>query len=70
MRERLQPSGLRNGLDLLVDPHWSPEQAWAVIELLDDLRDRIWSHYELTLLDKLRSDRVTLHHVEITDPPF
>ena len=56
MRERLQPSGLRNGLDLLVDPHWSPEQAWAVIELLDDLRDRIWSHYELTLLDKLRSD--------------
>lgn len=24
----------------------------------------------LVLLDKLRNDRVTLHHVEIADPPF
>ena len=65
-----QPSGLRDGLTLLIDPCWSPEQAWAVIELLDDLRDRIWSHYELTLQDKLHNDRVSLHQVEMTDPPF
>lgn len=65
-----QPSGLRDGLELLIDPRWSPEQAWAVIELLDDLRDRIWSHYEPALLDKLSNDRGTLHQVEITDPPF
>lgn len=70
MRRHHQPSGLRDGLDLLIDPHWSPEQAWAVIELLDDLRDRIWSHYDLALLDKLRDDRVTLPPVGITDPPF
>lgn len=70
MRRHHQPSGLRDGLDLLIDPHWSPEQALAVIELLDDLRDRIWSHYELALLDKLRDDRVTLHPVRTTDPPF
>lgn len=42
----------------------------AVIELLDDLRDRIWSHYELALLAKLKNDRTTHHHVEVTDPPF
>jgi hypothetical protein len=24
---------------------WSPEQALAVFELLDDLRDKIWTHY-------------------------
>lgn len=65
-----QPSGLRDGLELLIDPRWSPDQALAVIELLDDLRDRIWSHYEPMLLDKLRNDRITLHHVEIADPPF
>lgn len=70
MRRHHQPSGLRDGLDLLIDPHWSPEQALAVIELLDDLRDRIWSHYELALLDKLRDDRVALLPVGITDPPF
>jgi hypothetical protein len=65
-----QPSGLHDGLYLLIDPLWSPEQALAVIELRDDLRERLWTHYELTLLDKLRNDRVTLHHVETNDPPF
>ena len=70
MRRHPQPSGLHDGLELLIDRHWSPEQALAVIELLDDLRDRIWSHYELTLLDPLRNDRVTLHDVGTTDPPF
>ncbi len=71
MRQRHpQPSGLRDGLDLFINPHWSPEQACAVIALLDDLRERIWSHYEMTLLDKLRKDRVTWHDVATTDPPF
>lgn len=66
MKRCHQPSGLH----LLIDSHWSPEQALAVIELLDDLRDRIWSHYELALLDKLRNERVTHHNVGISDPPF
>lgn len=65
-----QPSGLRHGLPLLIDPNWSPEQVTAVIELLDDLRERIWSHYESILLAKLQSDRVTHCAVEISDPPF
>ena len=42
----------------------------AVIELLDDLRDRIWAHYEVTLITQSREDRVTRYDVEITDPPF
>lgn len=65
-----QPSGLCRGLDLLIDPNWSPDQALAVIELLDDLRDRIWSHYDTALLDKLREERVTRTDVDTTDPPF
>jgi len=65
-----QPSGLLRGLDLLIDPNWSPDQALAVIELLDDLRDRIWSHYDIALLDKLREERVTRTEIEVTDPPF
>lgn len=65
-----QPSGLRHGLPLLIDPNWSPEQVMAVIELLDDLRERIWSHYETVLLDRFQRDRVTCYDVETSDPPF
>ena len=64
------PSGLQRGLELLIDPNWSPDQALAVIELLDDLRDRIWTHYEWALLDKFCADRVSTATVTTTDPPF
>lgn len=70
MKRTHQPSGLHQGIDLLIDPHWSPDQAMAVIELLDDLRDRIWSRYESVLRQQFRDDRVTHHDVEIADPPF
>ena len=70
MKRYHQPSGLHRGLELLIDPHWSPDQAMAVIALLDDLRDRIWAHYEVTLTTTLREECVTRHDVEITDPPF
>ena len=66
-----QPSGLTHGLDLLIDPHWSPEQALAVVELLDDLRARIWAHYELALQARLRDDRTTALDIHgVDDPPF
>jgi hypothetical protein len=53
------PSGLNLGLDFLIDAEWTPRQALAVIELLDDLRDRIWLHYQSPLLELLLEDRVT-----------
>jgi hypothetical protein len=65
-----QPSGLNDGLNLLIDPHWSPDQAMAVIELLEDLRERIWAHYEVALLTTFREGRVTHHDVQTADPPF
>jgi len=64
------PSGITLGLELLIDPNWSPDQAMAVIDLLDDLRDRIWSHYEIVLQQKLRDERITRYNVAISDPPF
>jgi len=65
-----QLSGLRAGLGLFIDPDWSAEQALAVIELLDDLRDRIWAHYGLELIAHYRDDRVTRRELGTTDPPF
>jgi hypothetical protein len=39
------PSGITSGLDLLIPDNWSADQALAVIELIDDLRERICMHY-------------------------
>ncbi len=64
------PSGIQQGLELLINPNWSLDQAMAVIELIDDLRDRIWSHYEIVMQQKLRDERLTGYDVNISDPPF
>ncbi|MEF8767476.1 MAG: hypothetical protein ABTS16_24285 [Candidatus Accumulibacter phosphatis] len=64
------PSGLHHGLEFLIDPNWSPDQALAIVELLDDLRDRICSHYGHVLHQQLRNDRVIRLPVDSTDPPF
>jgi len=36
---------------------WTPEQALAVYELLDDLRERIWELYNVKLQDLLREQQ-------------
>ncbi|MDP2154025.1 MAG: hypothetical protein Q8S16_02600 [Polaromonas sp.] len=66
------PSGLRQGLPFAVDDTWTPEQAMAVMELLDDLRDRVWTHYGGVIQDLLRAQRVTTDSLEDfdTDLPF
>jgi hypothetical protein len=37
-----------------IPAYWTPEQALAVVELLEDLRDLIWSHYAAQLLGEYR----------------
>ena len=37
-----------------IPAYWTPEQALAVVELLEDLRDLIWSHYGAQLLEEYR----------------
>jgi hypothetical protein len=36
---------------------WTPEEALAVFELIDDLRDKVWALYNLQLKDLLRQQR-------------
>jgi hypothetical protein len=54
MKTYYQPSGLHCGLEFLIDSHWTAEQAMAVVELLDDLRDRIIAHYQLPIMELRR----------------
>ena len=42
-------TGLPFTIPFAIPAYWTPEQALAVAELLDDLRDRIWDHYHLQL---------------------
>ena len=57
MNNYQQPSGLTIGLGFLIDDNWTAEQAWAVVELLDDLRGRIMSHYLILIQELQREER-------------
>lgn len=70
MKNYHQQSGLTRGPDFLIDADWTPTQALAVVELLDDLRDRIWAHYEVQLYEHLREDRITTENSTEDDPLF
>ena len=59
-------------IPLDIPAYWTPEQAFAVVELLDDLRDRIWAHYGVQLIDQYREQYGPTdsdHPDETTDNP-
>lgn len=64
------PSGTLAGLDVLIDKEWTPEQACAVFELLDDLRERIWMHYQPALSQYYANERTTQAELPFHDPPL
>jgi hypothetical protein len=41
-------------ISLTIPAYWTSEQAFAVVKLLDHLRDRVWAHYGVQLLDQYR----------------
>jgi hypothetical protein len=65
------PSGTTQGLDFLISDNWSADQALAVVELLDDLRERIAAHYQIPLNELLHKQRAppdNPHPRDIDDP--
>ena len=69
------PSGRQRGIPFLLPADLTPQQALAVVELLDDLRDRICAHYQIPLHDLLREQRRWLDlpadsTAGTGDPPF
>lgn len=51
------PSGRQRGIAFILPDDWTPEQAFAVLELLDDLREQICAHYQIPIQDFLRDDQ-------------
>ncbi len=69
------PSGLQRGIPFIIQDNWTPEQALAVVELLDDLREVILNRYRIQLHELLREQRCTPatstpRSIDETDPPF
>lgn len=61
-------------ISLQIPTYWTPEQAFAVFDLINELREAIWQCYGLELLDQYRDqcrpavpDRADKH---FGDPPF
>jgi hypothetical protein len=54
MTQQSSKPGLPSPQPLTIPAYWTPEQAHAVVELLDDLRKRIVAHYQLQLIDMYR----------------
>ena len=61
---------MRTDLRILfeIPDYWTPEQALAVYELLDGLRDSILSRYEAQIMDALREECAPSAVLEPSDP--
>ena len=59
MKPGLLPSGLHHGIALIIQKDWSTEQAVAVVELLADLQEVIYRHYQPQIQEFMRQDRGT-----------
>ena len=51
------PSGIERGIPLPIPDNGTPEQATAVFDLLDDMREAIGRHYKNAITNYLREDR-------------
>jgi hypothetical protein len=66
-------TGLPLTISLQIPTYWTQQQALAVYELVNDLRDAIWQHYQLQLLDEYRDQlkpAVDCTKKQADDPPF
>ena len=45
-----------------IPAYWSPEQALAVYECLQQLTDLVWERYQLQIIDLLGPDADPQHH--------
>jgi len=65
----------RAAMPMTLPTDWSPEQAVAVFEILDELRERVWAVYGLQIQGVLREQHRTTafaasHNFNDADEPF
>jgi hypothetical protein len=55
---------------LQIPTYWTAEQAFAVFQLVDELREAIWQCYSIQIQDQYRDQFQPLPTDRIGDPPF
>lgn len=60
--------------DIKIPDYWTPEQATVVFELVEDLREAILERYQLQIMEKIHSERLTdfepIEPFDVPDVPF
>ena len=59
MKPTSRAAGPPHSIPFDIPAYWTPEQALAVVELLDDLRERIWAHYDIRIIDEYREQHLS-----------
>ncbi len=54
MTHRDPRPGLAPTIQIEIPTYWTPEQAVAVFELIDDIRHRIWAAYGPAIQDEIQ----------------
>ena len=54
---------------VVIPTTWTPEQALAVFELLDDLRDRLWALHGSQIQDLLQQEQGSAASTALRDDP-
>lgn len=72
--KRSHAVGLPLTIALEIPAYWTPDEALAVFELVDELHNRIWSIYRNELQDLICHQRQNklenLFKIDHDDPPF
>jgi hypothetical protein len=63
------------GTPIALPADWSPEQATAVFEILDEMRERVWAHYGPQIQQVLREQQCSTanllaSNIDDADVPF
>jgi hypothetical protein len=66
--KRPNATGAHLTIPFPIPSYWKPEQALAVVELLDGLRQLIWDRYGLQLFDELRKEYLSRKSDPFGDP--
>jgi hypothetical protein len=57
MTDKRPQGGLPLTINFPLPAYWTPGEALAVFELIDDLREKIWEHYAVQLFEPAREDQ-------------
>jgi hypothetical protein len=60
---------IRSLFTFKIPDYWTPDQAFAIVEFIGDLREAIWAHYHDQLIDVYREQNLSDTGAPSSSPP-